>query len=119
MKPRPLYLSLTFWSGLLTLLFIGWAWWDSEENWSGAMFGRFYLEHHASALKVGYDDTASRWDIYREKHEDSGSDLVPYIGSISEGVWEASIPHWIVLLAVALPWAGLLFWRAGQAKPNS
>ena len=26
--------------------------------------------------------------------------------------WNLFIPHWLILLAVALPWTGMLVWRA-------
>lgn len=30
--------------------------------------------------------------------------------------WQLFIPHWLILLAVALPWLGLLFWRARRRR---
>ena len=31
-------------------------------------------------------------------------------------VWGLFIPHWLIFLAVALPWTALLFWRARRRR---
>lgn len=31
-------------------------------------------------------------------------------------LWKLFIPHWLILLAVALPWGGLLLWRSRRIK---
>ncbi|WP_367871794.1 hypothetical protein [Luteolibacter sp. Populi] len=37
-------------------------------------------------------------------------------GIKSSGAWIAFIPHWLILLSVAVPWLGLLAWRAKRRK---
>ena len=32
------------------------------------------------------------------------------------GSWLLFIPHWLILIAVALPWAAMLLWRARRRK---
>ncbi|WP_367871825.1 hypothetical protein [Luteolibacter sp. Populi] len=33
-----------------------------------------------------------------------------------QGTWRALLPHWLILLATALPWSALLLWRARRRK---
>jgi len=59
-----LHRSITFWSGILMMAFIGWAWRDSlshgswaELGWSRAAhcWGGLYVGHHANSLPVNFD----------------------------------------------------------------
>ena len=60
----------------------------------------------------------------------SGRDDVQSPGTYREGLewmmarrdpeaWLVFIPHWLFLLAVALPWAALLAWRARRRRTGS
>ena len=53
-----LYRSITFWSGLLVMGFIGWAWRDSELHMSRAQKGFFSVVHDHSAVSVWWDPGA-------------------------------------------------------------
>jgi len=33
-----------------------------------------------------------------------------------KGAWFLFIPHWLILLAVALPWSAMIFWRSRRRK---
>ena len=41
-RHSPMHRSIIFWSGLLVIGFLGWAWWDSERHWSSADGGRYW-----------------------------------------------------------------------------
>jgi len=45
-----LHRSITFWSGLLVIAFIGWAWWDSMRHSSWATNSQIALTNEAGAL---------------------------------------------------------------------
>lgn len=146
MKPRPLYRSLTFWSGILVMGFICWAWWHSyffqpfynnrglgiSNMGGGVSLGRVthYLgtgrgvpkfsssyrqETLPPPLLIRGDSTEQKAQpLLREPftiRESYASAAKRYPGSI-----RIFIPHWLLLLAVALPWSGLLLLRARRIR---
>lgn len=88
MKPA-LHRSITFWAGVLVLLFIVWAWVDSEMVLQPAFlhYGKLGFAHYWGRLLMSYDG-----QVY------------------------ASLPYRQMLLPVLLPWLALLFWRAQRIK---
>ncbi len=53
---RPLHRSITFWSGILVMAFICWAWRDSLKFWSSAWHAPYDLEHAGGGLCVSNRD---------------------------------------------------------------
>ncbi len=137
-----LHRSIVFWFGLLAMTFVCWAWRDSM---SGAVYARvpcFVVVHCAGGLML--ENTAGvEWKWEREidrkvvvRLDDVGFGFhtaSPRTGNASP--WPplmiatggkrpaVFIPHWLILLAVAALWLGLLFWRvrrrarAGDGNP--
>ncbi|HEY1122750.1 MAG TPA: hypothetical protein VGE67_14160 [Haloferula sp.] len=50
MTPRPLYRSIVFWSGILVVGFIVWAWWASYHNLWIVGYGRIEATHGAGGF---------------------------------------------------------------------
>ncbi|QJE99120.1 hypothetical protein [Luteolibacter luteus] len=68
MKPKPLHRSITFWSGILVMIFIAWVWVDSSRFASdayrhpyriGTVRGIVYL-HRESAVRITPPATMAR-----------------------------------------------------------
>lgn len=144
-KPKPLYRSLSFWSGILVMLFIGWAWRFSMTHTTGGGWGHFFIQQGAGGVEVSQHRDL-RWgddgfEISGEKRPakvgidqielndgkrikvitwtfDSGppSAWAKLLAVASDGVWNVFVPHWLLLLAVALPWSGLLLLRARRQR---
>ena len=139
-----LHRSVTFWSGLLVVVFVCWAWsvsydYRSYINYHGRVPAN--AEGHVSlgqTLLPGADDAGHsptrrgqyRYEFlpppfvvrgggvftskfpppwgeafYREALRGAYSFCPPE-------AWGVFISHWLILLTVAAPWLGLLFWRA-------
>lgn len=47
-----LHRSITFWSGILVMAFICWAWWDSQKHWTQCSQDRWTLKQEHSSLVV-------------------------------------------------------------------
>lgn len=144
-----LHRSITFWSGILMMGFICWAWRDSTNVWTILKGGAFECQSTEAAVTLRYDH------YYRTKFKLERTDLrnwiwvgkgsrylmrpffakgggkpqeerpiVPFVErsryeEMQESWafghprdWYLILPYWIALLAVAVPWLGLLFWRA-------
>lgn len=163
-KPKPLYQSLTFWSGILVMGFICWAWWDSMRVISGVSRAGLVASNSAAFLAVGRMTNtvpsavppAPGIEFQRESlgllHKSvvisstplpafftgggatdallwSPEDIidpppqVTYVRAFEYTMitqphedWLLVIPHWLILLAVAVPWSGLLLWRARRHR---
>lgn len=145
MTPKPLYRSLTLWSGILMIGFVCWGWWFSLTNFSSAGWGRLHATNAAGGFQVGYSDLraggiefSSSKDTVTVATDEfeipSGGKrrAIIYIfdrpqpdpwakplGIAGAGGFTVFIPHWLILLAVLLLWVGLLFWRVRRLnRPN-
>ncbi len=131
MKPQ-LHRSLTFWSGILIMVFICWAWWDSLQYLTMARYHHAYVQQGGGGLASGFfGSSGSDWFSLRKKvsthaalvdgdirfistaHQNDSKLALPepLLTNRTEGV-EAFVPYWLILLAVATPWVALLLWRA-------
>ena len=137
-----LHRSVTFWSGILVMAFICWAWRDSNYRLAFVQSGDVVVTHYRSAVEiedhaenavgfwsgvqpVGPTDYIPEWlpaPLFAH-----GGGVSPYSRldgriTLREATLELSqsmsvdyrvilIPHWLILLAFALPWSALLAWR--------
>lgn len=148
-KPKPIYRSIIFWSGILVLLFICWAWRDSYYRSPAVSFrvgsvvsgnGGVMIFRTKAPLLVSYQPSPylrPDWELFQAPFSMRGLGL----GTSAEGSeltvkdreLKAArnarefydllmdyrkqsdrlyfIPHWCILLAVALAWSGLLLRR--------
>lgn len=61
-----LHRSITFWSGILVMAFIGWAWRDSAWRWSYACFGDHVVASQDSGVSISGEPGAHyRWSMYQ------------------------------------------------------
>jgi hypothetical protein len=144
MKPD-LHRSFTFWSGLLVMGFVCWAWWDSYSMAAYATFRHYYAESVHSGVTVIQRNTNSgivaHYSTPEVSHPERTTFPTPFVLPAYDGDppdrasvevdltlakntpsyhralghrfnWAILIPHWLILLAVAAVWLGLLFWRA-------
>ena len=149
-----LHRSLTFWSGILTIAFICWMWWDSSHFQSQAQLRHWMAVHGFSGVSLARTpyvtrgrsrtplNTLIRFEVapppfYLRGGFRSGKSpasqpasfvpkLVTYRQSMKNyaknyhpsDYWNLFIPHWLILLAVALPWTGMLVWRGRRRKSS-
>jgi hypothetical protein len=145
-KPKPLHRSVTFWSGILVMGFICWAWRDSCETVSVVAYRELRSENAFSGVSItrervmlvpafwgrlpptaSFDQRLPRAFFIR-----GNNGMRPDTALLSEAslygyhritkyegppeLWALFIPHWLLLLTVALPWSALLLWRARRWK---
>lgn len=164
---QQLHRSVTFWSGLLVMIFIGWAWQDSERFWTNASYQRVTAHNGWGGLLVFYNTPRASTGPEFARHPQSigflhRSKVLPAAQFLRvEDVTEAQqeellkrlfvrgddgkvtfhpelctmrefmsmfsipmrpgssalfLPYWLLLLAIALPWTGLLLWRARRRR---
>ncbi|QJE99140.1 hypothetical protein [Luteolibacter luteus] len=139
MKPRPLYRSLTCWSGMLAMGFVCWAWWDSMTRESFLRTPNYQFTHFAGLAAVEYESSSWRsvpFEVDRSitildagiapfgsaaferggDRNSSANPIEPLMGFKSPEDWILLLPHWLILLAVALLWSTLLVWRARRIR---
>jgi hypothetical protein len=128
-KPRPLHRSLTFWSGILVIGFICWAWWRSVAHTDFVGVHRYGISSMQSQLHI----EVNRIPIWEKWPSEFNHGPIPpayrktafpmparqvVVGAPVTQMYIV-IPHWLVLLLVATPWCGLLLWqkwRTGRAR---
>lgn len=152
MNPKPIYRSVTFWSGILVMGFICFCARDSTRHTALASYDEVWVmnaryglsatrtQGQSGDLKFSREPwlpgtgVSKDW-LFREgtrfyRREDHNQSLPSpnitdsafdagvsdIIESGEAGNWVLFIPHWLLLLAVALPWSGLLVWRAGRMR---
>jgi len=144
-SPRPFYRSLTFWSGMLVIAFLCWAWWDSFRHDTWRTEGHFSFSNVAGAVSLGchqsnVNSTAGRRDIAPHAAPRPGFAAFSFIDSSSKGTLPKSdlnsgrklrallafspsgqymflnVPHWLLILVCLVPWLGLLAWRWRRVK---
>jgi hypothetical protein len=152
--------SLSFWSGLLLIIFTCWAWRDSLAFDSSAARGDYKISHRAGGLEICLDsfgdpfgpypasDSVARVPIAQSMLPDTAvrafqapfflrgrnaedkyvtftilGEPVSYRDRIFDamawhprGDWALFLPHWLILLALLIPWIALLAWRARRMK---
>jgi hypothetical protein len=138
--------SITFWSGIVVMGFICWAWVDSRLHTLTVGDPDHCVANIAGGIWVLSQSPYRQWSIDRSTNfQDFPADPLPaplfrrgagepwtdpikvisYQDLVeleyrhaSPKEWAFFIPHWLLLLAVALPWSALLLWRARRATPS-
>ena len=139
MRPRPLYRSLTFWSGILVVTFLCWGWRDSLRQETDASWGSVFVVNAQSYIGVGRSPSHPSFGYGRsgpsgssgltpppflarggkEWADHTGRDLKSRLESswsLDPGFWSLFIPHWLLVTCATLLWSGLLLWRARRMK---
>ena len=117
----PLRRSLTFWLGLLGLLFIVIAWVDSTRYRTSFAFHRALGLHGHSSLDIGYRGGSSHGRTnHFERDSFSRGDRLRFTGlhwwRTGGPSLRITIPHWIILLAYTEVWIVLLLWRRRRIR---
>ena len=140
--PHDLRRSVSFWSGILVIVFLCWAWWMSTRSEIFCQWNCFMVSNTSGGIEVNsiYSTTGFHRPVYKKASPLPHAALpAPFIlrgtGSPSAPLpvrqpvsyrddlellmtrrdptaWLVFIPHWLILLAVILPWAALLHWRS-------
>lgn len=139
-KPRPLYRSLTFWSGILVMIFLSSAWVDSNHfgiNLRRHVLGTQYIVVHGQnrvLLITATGPVVNSQNEMRRSPTKAARNFAeafppfrfravearaPSTGFVESKGHLVNFPHWLLLLAVALPWSGLLLWRARRIRRGS
>ena len=144
--PRPLHRSITLWSGILIIAFVGWAWSTSYRAESWCRYNCFSAGNTHGGVELNSVYSGSGFITWPNRMRASllapampapfllrgtGSPSAPithraptsYRDSLEimmtrrdPQAWLLFIPHWLILLAVILPWAVLLRWQAQRRK---
>lgn len=115
--PKPLHRSLVFWGGAISILFVVWAWQDSVRHFMAVQGRPWFVVNGESQLSIERDpEMWPRLASWRTENRDPlarpTGPFPPFSLKItSAGSWVLVLPHWLILLAAALAWAGLLLWR--------
>ncbi len=141
MTPRPLYRSLTFWSGLLVVAWLRWGWLDSRRYQTVFYAGPFFMVQTDSYLGLGHlsypADGGFERDAYSRKFAimpapfflRGGTEKIPADTTPRDlksglesgwarypGNWGLFVPHWLLLLGAASAWGGMLRWRSKRIE---
>ena len=119
-----LHRSVTFWSGLLVMAFIGWAWLDSLHRLCLIENGSWKIQNAragiAASVIVGRKPDPIQVHVRKLEPPSPLGTFSPldYGEQHLRGITTKSVsaPHWLILLAVAPVWLALLFWRARRRK---
>ncbi|MCW1913842.1 hypothetical protein OJ996_09670 [Luteolibacter sp. GHJ8] len=86
-----LHRSITFWSGILMMVFICWAWWDSLKSTTQPMWGSCMMESQGGALSFTYRPSGRRpgWEFFRNDYSRPISRLFPAPHFIRGGIEHA------------------------------
>jgi hypothetical protein len=144
-SPRPLHRSLSFWSGMLVMAFLCWAWRDSFLRDTWRTESHFACSNVAGAVSLGcyqtnFSKSAGRRDIsphaaprpafaafsfidssskvtLPSSELNSGETLRFYLSSVPSGAYVfLNVPHWLLILLCLVPWLLLLAWRWRRMK---
>lgn len=128
MTPRPIQHSITYWSGVITLLFILFAWAASLVHGPRVGFaipGQHVSLGHArsSVILLATNRPNPSPPPIDQEPALSGKlgGLMPTPGferrdDGTEKTQLVLLPHWLILLVVALLWIGLLVWRDRRVR---
>lgn len=124
-RPRPLHRSITFWSGILVMAFMGGAWVRSLRHLDGVFWqtaqSSISIGQVAGILEIAVDRShrAAPHVLIQSDPTDASLEPLfprPLVLEIYEGQYQFTISHWLLLLAVMFPWSGLLVWRARRHR---
>ncbi|WP_035606267.1 hypothetical protein [Haloferula sp. BvORR071] len=116
MTPRPIYRWKSFWFGLLVLVFMGWAAWDSYQTRTGAVLfipGSAYEVHAADAKFFLVTSDAVSDGFSLEWVEPGPLDVEAWKGRLAalNGPKVSEITFGAALAPFFLAWIGRLGWR--------
>jgi len=116
--------SIAFWSGLLVLAFLGWAWLYSLNRIAHIGRDQCFVGVDRSRVFLQWSDGGKGIPLDRgvmELPEGIPIEAFPAPGYHVEE-WSSMplriffVPFWMLVIAFALPWAGLLVLRARRRK---
>ncbi|QJE98857.1 hypothetical protein [Luteolibacter luteus] len=131
MIPRPIQHSITYWSGVVTLLFILFAWVASLQKATSISFntlGRHLsLGHGGSSIIILSVDKRRPSPVPIDQEPmlaDRLSTTIPRPSLESrddgkERTFLAMLPHWLTFIVAAGIWIGLLIWREYRVRKIS
>ena len=131
-----LHRSIIFWSGLLMIAFLCWSWTESRKSFRWIKDRHFHACQLAGGILLTWDriEGAPRevsrieesFKISMRQTPKGEAEIVlgPGMGALFEAPMMARnardstffIPHWLLLIAVALPWSALLFGRGRRRR---
>ncbi|MEK7951578.1 hypothetical protein [Luteolibacter soli] len=147
--PRPFHRSITFWSGILVIAFIGWAWWSSTRVSTFCQYQCFELSNTHGGTEInsiyssgGFYMSTSRTltglpspalpapfilrgtgspttPIPDRKAVSYRDHLELLMHRRSPEAWIAFIPHWLTLLAFTALWTTLLHRRSKRIAKST
>lgn len=122
-----LHRSIVFWSGLLVMGFVCWAWMASVLAPAMLYKGSYEIQNYDSTLYFGKltDEFATADENPTWTKMDAPSEPEMFPGpSIPDGVQDGLLsfgvvlPHWLILLPVTALWLLLLFLRARRRNKS-
>ncbi|MCW1925667.1 hypothetical protein OKA05_24125 [Luteolibacter arcticus] len=118
LRPRNLWKSISFWLGILSLAFIGWASWDSGRLVSGGTW------HEWTLMRRDHHTILTRWPGKHFEGLSVGRDPNDYVLTVGEMAarWRQAggevrvMPDLVMAIIVLIIWAGWLAWRQRRWK---
>jgi hypothetical protein len=123
-----LHRSIAFWSGLLVLAFLAWAWWDSTRYWSRISFGTGTREYSIAnlACRLSYSHVPAhpglpvplQWSRYPSDSFASELNNHPPAFEWREenGFLVATIAFRVLMMTATMAWLALIYWRYRRWK---
>jgi len=109
-RPRPIHYWPSFWLGLFSAAFLGWAWWDSHHYFSSLTWIGNGIAWNADG-KIGYSLVIQSVDVpsrFATSRAPIGS---VWLAGIFAKFRTYTLPHWIISGSFLLLWATFLIWR--------
>lgn len=122
MSPRPLYRWKSFWFGLLTSVFMGWASWDSHNLWSSCVYhtGKTDIAvarwRSRTFLAVEPFVTTADGPLFSRLNPSDFGQTTPDAFVRSSWGDAVVLPDAAVFFPFLLAWAGWLGWRIRRNK---
>ena len=125
MLPRPLHRWTSFWLGVFVVVFLGWAWARSLDQWDildwAVSKEEFYsLVNLEQKLRIVCNRTETSGATFRFQSIEATEEAVPvppWIETTSSVFgWQIDVAHWFLILLFLLPWTTWLVGRSRRMK---
>ena len=125
MLPRPLHRWKSFWLGVFVVVFLGWAWARSLDQWDildwAVSKEEFYslvnLEGKLRIVCNRMETIGAAFRFQSIEATEEADPMPPWIETTSSVFgWQIDVAHWFLILLFLLLWTTWLVWRSRRMK---